>query len=138
LINAYSLVLQAPSSSHTTLRRGFTPNNLQVGTSNIQDSESYYPLRDDLVQHLWNKKISTSIDFFLNYYSNYYCSIVFLGHLLYFGDHLIINPTCIRFDILDIFLLHTMCLSNTCAVNWIASFGCFFYYYLDCKLGCAI
>ena len=51
-------VLHAPNSSHSTLRRGFTFNNLQVGTSNLQDSETYYSLRDDLVQHLWNEKCS--------------------------------------------------------------------------------
>ena len=49
-------VLHAPNSSHSTLRRGFTFNDLQVGTSNLQDSETYYYLRDDLVQHLWNEK----------------------------------------------------------------------------------
>lgn len=48
--------LHASSSSQTTLRRGFTFNDLQVGTSNLQDSETYYSLRNDLVQHLWNEK----------------------------------------------------------------------------------
>ena len=50
--------LYAPSSFHSTLRRDFTFNDLQVGTSNLQDSETYYSLRDDLVQHLWNEKES--------------------------------------------------------------------------------
>ena len=50
--NANLHVLLAPSSSHNTLRRGFTFNDLQVITSNLQDLESYYSLRDDLVQHL--------------------------------------------------------------------------------------
>ena len=49
-------VLYASNPSHSTLRRGFIFNDLQVGTSNLQDSETYYSLRDDLVQHLWTKK----------------------------------------------------------------------------------
>ena len=32
------------------------------------------------------------------------------------------------FDILDIFLMHTICLFNTCIVNWIASFSLFIYF----------
>lgn len=50
--NANLRVLLAPSSSHSTLRRGFTFNNLQVITSKLQDSKSYYSLHDNLVQHL--------------------------------------------------------------------------------------
>ena len=49
-------ILHGPSSSQTTLRREFTFNYLQVGMSNRQDSETYYSLCDDLVQHLWNEK----------------------------------------------------------------------------------
>ena len=30
-------ILHAPNSSHTKLRKGFTFNDLQVGTSNLQD-----------------------------------------------------------------------------------------------------
>ena len=52
MVNEDLPVLHAPSSSHSTLRRGFTFNNLQVGISNLQDSEIYYSLCDDLVQHL--------------------------------------------------------------------------------------
>ncbi len=48
--------LHAASSSQSRLRRGFNFNDLEVGTSNLQDSKSYYALRDNLVQHLWNKR----------------------------------------------------------------------------------
>ena len=49
---------------------------------------------------------------------------MFLGHFLYFGDHLIINSTYMMFDILDVPLLHTICLFNTCNMNRIASSSC--------------
>ena len=49
---------------------------------------------------------------------------MFLEHLLYFVDRLIINFICMIFDILNIFLLHTICLFNTCIVNWIVNFIC--------------
>ena len=48
--------LDVPSSSQSTLRRGFTFNDLQIGTQNLQESETYYSLRDDLVQHLWTQR----------------------------------------------------------------------------------
>ena len=48
--------LGVSSSSQSTLRRGFTFNDLQIGTQHLQESETYYSLRDDLVQHLWTQR----------------------------------------------------------------------------------
>jgi hypothetical protein len=53
------LTPQIALSSSSGLRRGFSFADLQDGTTRLEDKESHYNLRDDLVQHHWDRKGST-------------------------------------------------------------------------------
>jgi hypothetical protein len=53
------LTPQTASTSSSGLRRGFSFADLQDGTTRLEDRESHYNLRDDLVQHHWDRKGST-------------------------------------------------------------------------------
>ena len=50
------LTPEAASSSSSGMRRGFTFADLTRETTLIEDTDTYYNLRDDLVQHLWEHK----------------------------------------------------------------------------------
>jgi hypothetical protein len=77
-------------------------SDLQVGTSNLHDSKTYYSSQDELVQHLWNKRDSHYYFIKFVFFRNHLlilgfstlairCSMVFVENFLYFGDHLIIK-----------------------------------------------
>jgi len=50
------LTQEVASSSSSGMRRGFTFADLTRETALIEDTDTYYNLRDDLVQYLWEHK----------------------------------------------------------------------------------
>lgn len=48
-------VLDAPCSSQFKFKQGFNFSDLQVGSSNFYDSNTYYNMRDDIVNICWKK-----------------------------------------------------------------------------------
>jgi hypothetical protein len=50
------LTPEVASSSSSGMRRGFTFADLTRETALIEDTDTYYNLRDDLVQYLWEHK----------------------------------------------------------------------------------
>lgn len=120
--NANLLVLLAPSSSHNTLRRGFTFNDLQVITSNLQDSKSYCSLRDDLwIQHLWIKNVINNV--FWNYCLNY---LVFFFIYNVFGALLVFcRSSYYKFHMYDVWYFEHILIAHYMFIQ-----------YMCCKLDC--
>ena len=54
--NLEVLTPEIPSSSSNGLRHGFSFVDLQNGTTRLEDKESHSSLRDELVQHHWDRK----------------------------------------------------------------------------------